>query len=77
MAPYCDVIMVNIYPFYGGVSISNNQAIDNLINAYRDIFIPKVSRQTDRYWRNRLAQRTLKPTQQSSGAKFSERGNLY
>ena len=41
VAPYCDVIMVNIYPFYGGVSISNNQAIDNLINAYRDIFIPK------------------------------------
>ncbi len=41
VAPYCDVIMVNIYPFYGGVSISNNQAIDNLINAYKNIFIPK------------------------------------
>ena len=41
LAPYCDVIMVNIYPFYGGVSISNNQAINNLINAYKNIFIPK------------------------------------
>jgi exo-beta-1,3-glucanase (GH17 family) len=41
VAPYCDVIMANIYPFYGGVSISNNQAIDNLINAYKNIFIPK------------------------------------
>jgi exo-beta-1,3-glucanase (GH17 family) len=41
VAPYCDVIMVNVYPFYGGVSISNNQAIDNLINAYKNIFIPK------------------------------------
>lgn len=29
----CDVIMVNIYPFYGGVSINNNQAINNLNNA--------------------------------------------
>jgi exo-beta-1,3-glucanase (GH17 family) len=41
VAPYCDVIMANIYPFYGGVSISNNQAINNLINAYKNIFIPK------------------------------------
>jgi exo-beta-1,3-glucanase (GH17 family) len=41
VAPYCDVIMVNVYPFYGGVNIGNNQAIDNLINAYQNIFKPK------------------------------------
>jgi exo-beta-1,3-glucanase (GH17 family) len=41
VAPYCDVIMVNVYPFYGGVNIGNNQAINNLINAYKNIFIPK------------------------------------
>jgi exo-beta-1,3-glucanase (GH17 family) len=41
VAPYCDVIMVNVYPFYGGVSISNNQAINNLINAYKNIFVPR------------------------------------
>jgi exo-beta-1,3-glucanase (GH17 family) len=33
--------MANIYPFYGGVSIDNNQAIDNLINAYENIFVPR------------------------------------
>ncbi len=41
VAPYCDVIMANIYPFYGGVSISDNQAIQNLINAYKNIFVPR------------------------------------
>jgi exo-beta-1,3-glucanase (GH17 family) len=41
VAPYCDVIMANIYPFYGGVSISDNQAIQNLITAYKDIFVPR------------------------------------
>jgi exo-beta-1,3-glucanase (GH17 family) len=41
VAPYCDVIMANIYPFYGGVSISNNLAIQNLITAYKDIFVPR------------------------------------
>ncbi len=43
LAPYCDVIMINIYPFYGGVSISNNGAINNLINAYQNIFLPMYS----------------------------------
>lgn len=43
VAPYCDVIMVNVYPFYGGVSISNKQAIQNLINAYQNIFVPRYS----------------------------------
>lgn len=41
VAPYCDVIMVNVYPFYGGVSINNNQAINNLINAYKNILVPR------------------------------------
>ena len=41
VAPYCDVIMANIYPFYGGVSIENNQALENLINAYQNIFVPR------------------------------------
>lgn len=41
VAPYCDVIMVNVYPFYGGVAIDNNQAIQNLINAYKNIFVPR------------------------------------
>jgi exo-beta-1,3-glucanase (GH17 family) len=41
VAPHCDVIMVNVYPFYGGVSITNNQAIQNLINAYKNIFVPR------------------------------------
>jgi glucan 1,3-beta-glucosidase len=34
LAPYCDFIMINIYPFYGQVSIENNAAITNLIQAY-------------------------------------------
>jgi exo-beta-1,3-glucanase (GH17 family) len=41
VAPHCDVIMINIYPFYGGVGIDNNQAIQNLINAYKNIFVPR------------------------------------
>jgi exo-beta-1,3-glucanase (GH17 family) len=41
VAPYCDVIMANIYPFYGGVAISNLQAIQNLVNAYQNIFVPR------------------------------------
>jgi len=41
VAPYCDVIMVNVYPFYGGVAIDNNQAIQNLLNAYQNIIVPR------------------------------------
>jgi exo-beta-1,3-glucanase (GH17 family) len=37
VAPYCDVIMVNIYPFYGGVPIMG--ALDNLIKAYNDFVL--------------------------------------
>jgi exo-beta-1,3-glucanase (GH17 family) len=33
LAPYCDFMMVNIYPFYGKVSI--NGAWGNLVDAYR------------------------------------------
>ena len=33
LMPYCDVMMVNIYPFYGQVAIS--QAWSNLSNAYK------------------------------------------
>jgi exo-beta-1,3-glucanase (GH17 family) len=43
LAPYCDVIMVNIYPFYGGVAIDQKEAINNLINAYQNIFLPMYS----------------------------------
>lgn len=41
VAPHCDVIMVNVYPFYGGVDVPNNGAINNLINAYQNIFVPR------------------------------------
>ena len=34
LKPYCDLMLVNIYPFYGKVSIENNAAIMNLIQAY-------------------------------------------
>ncbi|HOV85263.1 MAG TPA: glycosyl hydrolase family 17 protein [Syntrophobacteraceae bacterium] len=34
LMPYCDIMMVNIYPFYGGVDISG--AWNNLAGAYRD-----------------------------------------
>jgi exo-beta-1,3-glucanase (GH17 family) len=34
LKPYCDLMLVNIYPFYGKVSINNNAAITNLIQAY-------------------------------------------
>jgi exo-beta-1,3-glucanase (GH17 family) len=36
----CDLMMINIYPFYGGVDVPNNAAINNLINAFNNIFIP-------------------------------------
>jgi exo-beta-1,3-glucanase (GH17 family) len=42
----CDVIMINVYPFYGGVDVPNNAAIMNLINAYKNIFIPKYPGKT-------------------------------
>jgi exo-beta-1,3-glucanase (GH17 family) len=41
LAPYCDVIMANIYPFYGGTTIDNRVSINNLINAYKNTFIPR------------------------------------
>jgi exo-beta-1,3-glucanase (GH17 family) len=41
LAGNCDVIMINVYPFYGGVDVPNSAAINNLINAYQNIFIPK------------------------------------
>jgi exo-beta-1,3-glucanase (GH17 family) len=34
VAAHCDVMMINIYTFYGGVAIGNNQAINNLRDAY-------------------------------------------
>ncbi len=42
----CDVIMINIYPFYGGVDVPNSAAINNLINAHQNIFIPEYPGKT-------------------------------